>query len=72
MRGIILAYSDDVTAGVIRNNDGRLHSFSRRDWISEDYSPKKGLDVTFQIGPQRVSQVRTTDKGGDLEGLAGI
>ena len=42
----ILAYSGEVSAGVIRTRDGKTYYFSKAGWRSPD-NPKNDMSVTF-------------------------
>lgn len=44
--GIIIAYSDEVNAGVIKSSNGRF-VFVREDWIGEG-EPRIDLPVRFE------------------------
>lgn len=52
MNGVILAYSNDVAAGVIRAGDGKRVFFNRKHWMST--TPPS---VEFSNGPQGMLQV---------------
>lgn len=60
--GIVLAYSDDVAAGVIRTKEGTLHSFPRSSWMSLKINPRNGLTVDFEQGPRHALDVRVREK----------
>lgn len=45
--GVILAYSEDVSAGVIRASDGKRFMFSISQWASLT-QPRTGQLVAFQ------------------------
>jgi hypothetical protein len=45
--GVILAYSDDVSAGVIKASNGKRFTFSRSQWASTT-PPRAGQLVVFK------------------------
>lgn len=60
MNGVILAYSSDVSAGVIRGDDGKSYYFPKTEWASAENRPLTGLTVTFSRREHNACQVRIT------------
>ena len=54
--GVVLAYSNDISAGVIRSSDGRRLFFSKMNWKS-DTPPSAGQLVTFKHAPDAALEV---------------
>ncbi len=46
LRGEIIAYANDVRAGVVKTPDGRKFIFTRSDW-ADPHEPEKGVEVRF-------------------------
>jgi hypothetical protein len=44
----ILAYSDDVNAGVIKGHDGERYHFPKAEWRSPEIKPQVNMLVIFQ------------------------
>jgi hypothetical protein len=47
IRGIIVAYSNDVNAGVIKAGDGKKYYFTKSEWSSSAVNPARNLAVAF-------------------------
>jgi hypothetical protein len=60
MNGVILAYSSDVSAGVIKGEDGRSYYFPKTEWASAENHPVSGLTVTFSRRERNACHVRIT------------
>ncbi len=61
MKGNISAYSADVNAGTIIDEEGTTYLFSRKDWVSGKY-PDINLAVTFIAEGNRAIRVVTEAK----------
>ena len=46
IKGTILAYSDDVNAGVIDGDDGRKYPFAATEWLATS-KPQNNMSVVF-------------------------
>ena len=58
--GKIFVYCDDVNAGVIKTQDGKQYSFSKKDWRSPVH-PKKDMLVTFNDRERKAGEVSLTE-----------
>ena len=46
-KGVVLAYSSDASAGVIEDESGERHYFSKSAWRATGVIPASGIKVTF-------------------------
>ncbi len=46
IKGKVLAYSDDVNAGIIDGSDGRQYPFSASEWLASS-KPTSNMAVVF-------------------------
>jgi hypothetical protein len=56
IKGQVVAYSSDVSAGVIRTADRNRVFFSRKDWMSAT-PPSAGQNVVLEQGPDKTLKV---------------
>lgn len=56
LKGTILGYSDDVSAGVIKTQDGAKFQFNITDWLSH-HPPQANSDVNFYQDGNRAVKV---------------
>lgn len=56
-KGEIVAYSSDVSAGVIKSKNKKL-CFFKAQWLSKENAPNSGQQVIFDESPGRAENIR--------------
>ena len=66
-KGKIVAYSPDVSAGVVKSKDREL-CFFKSQWFSKEREPDSGLEVLFDESHDQAENVRpaTSEKSGKI------
>jgi len=62
MQGIIIAYSSDVAAGVIKSMDGHQYYFNSAQWASSEIKPEGNLVVNFEPEEKYARNVSASSK----------
>jgi hypothetical protein len=60
-QGQIVAYSSDASAGVIKCKNGKLHYFSKTQWLSRQTELQSNLKVIFEESPDCARDVRVRE-----------
>lgn len=57
IKGTIIGYSEDVSAGLLRCDDGRKYMFTKSEWVSPQ-RPVSQAPVTFELRSGQAVQVK--------------